>query len=329
MTTKHLIIPGMAKAGTTFLFDQLARDTGVFNVPKIKELNYLSKNADRISLKGYHELFPEARPDRIFLDASPAYLQAPTPVADNIKRLLADRDVKFIITLRDPVRTMWSHYLHDLKSTICPIVRKPNPRSFSLFEPSVLKRYFKNRSRHVAALCKAFPGQVTGLHMTSLFQPGTAETIGRFLGETVTPFRSEKVSNPGGWLPYFRYGGRQGQEFVQGDTVYALPPRALLLVSNDRSELSLDVSPAEAGRCMALQATFVRNLDVPFSFFEPIIEDYQATCAALGLAPEPIEEPDRVVSEATVPAVPEAICARLEKTGTLQDRARQVFGQAS
>lgn len=80
---------------------------------------------------------------------------------------------------------------------------------------------------------------------------------------------------------------------------------------------------------MALQATFVRNLDVPFSFFEPIIEDYQATCAVLGLAPEPIEEPDRVVSEATVPVVPEAICARLDKTGTLQNRARQVFGQAS
>lgn len=329
MTTRHLIIPGMAKAGTTFLFDQLTRDSEVFNLPKFKELNYLHKDPRRMSIKGYLELFPGHRPDRIFLDASPPYLQATSPIADTVKTVLADRDVKFIITLRDPVWTMWSHYLHDLKSTICPIGRKPNLRSFSLFEPGVLKRYFKNRHRHVSALCKSFPGQVMGLHMKSLFQPGTAESIGRFLGETVTPFRSEKVSNPGGWLPYFRYGGRQGQEFVQGDTVYALPPRALLLVSNDRSELSLDVSPAEAGRCMALQATFVRNLDVPFSFFEPIIEDYQATCTVLGLAPEPIEEPDRVVSEATVPVVPEAICARLDRTGTLQDRTRQVFGQAS
>ncbi|UWR24428.1 sulfotransferase [Sulfitobacter sp. S190] len=325
MSTKHLIIPGMAKAGTTFLFDQLARDTDVFNVPRIKELNYLTDARKQVSTKGYMELFPDSAPDRIFIDASPVYLQSLRPLARIVGKVLPDREMRFIITVRDPIQTMWSHYLHDLKSTICPIWRHPNPGSFSLFEKPVLKRYFKHRSRAVQGLCDAYPGRVMGLHMKSLFKPEASALIGRFLDAPVQPFSTQKVSNPGGWLPYFRYGGASGAEFVQGDTVYELPARALLLVSNDRSALIPDVDAAQADHCMALQSTFTRNLDVPFTFFEPIIEDYRATCAALGLEPDTIEEPARIVSEATAPVLPDEICSQLRQLGTLGGRVREVF----
>ncbi|WP_299417662.1 sulfotransferase domain-containing protein [uncultured Sulfitobacter sp.] len=265
--TRHLIIPGLAKAGTTFLHDNLIRNGAAFNKPKVKELNFFSRRAAPPYEK-YCNLFPDSAPDRYFLDCSPIYLETRNPVGEHISQCLKGHDVRFIVTLRNPVDTVISHYYHDLKSNIARFRRLPEHTSFSFWDPKVVAKYFISRFARVKRL-KQMGYSVLGVHQNDLFEPDAAQKIGAFLEIDLQPFRTGKVSNPGGWLPYFVYGGKNGASTPFKGALYKVPPRALILVSNSRSEILFNAGAELAQHAFALQASFTRRITVARSFSTP------------------------------------------------------------
>tara|TARA_B100000949_G_scaffold219647_2_gene219004 strand:- start:2399 stop:3391 length:993 start_codon:yes stop_codon:yes gene_type:complete len=312
---KYLFIPGLAKAGTTFLFDQLARDEDIFNIPKNKELNYFNTNIESISSAGFFSRFKTNDDSKIYIDASPTYLQSgQQEVASRIKAVLSPEEISVIILLRSPVEAVYSHYLHDLKSHVARLHHnKMNRSDYRLYDRSVLKKYMSRRHLSIQKFSELFPGRVFGLHMSDLFGEGVSSRISEIVGAKVSDFDSGKISNPGGWVPYYIYGGERGCEFYQDEVIYRVPPKALVLVSNGRSEIKFDVSEEEAYRKLNLASTFTRSFVGSTKLFASAIDDYYKSCDILGMKPLPLELDGEVKFEAQTPSLSRDILMQLTR----------------
>jgi hypothetical protein len=111
-----LLVPGLAKAGTTFLFDQLAGQAPTFVTSRTKEANVFSREAAP-RRSAYLARFPTLDPAAVLVDASPTYLEtADVTVATRIGAVLGGDEVQALVLLRDPVDAVFSHYLHAMKS---------------------------------------------------------------------------------------------------------------------------------------------------------------------------------------------------------------------
>lgn len=121
-------ILGAAKAGTSALHFLLDEHPDIF-MPHVKEPWFLSGSAvpdtdpDSArfhipgmveSLDDYSALYDNARPGQLLGDASPSYLYTHEATIPNIKALYAENDawkkLRFIVSLRNPVDRIWSHY---------------------------------------------------------------------------------------------------------------------------------------------------------------------------------------------------------------------------
>lgn len=308
--TRHLIVPGLAKAGTTFLHDNLIQNEAQFNAPKKKELNFFSSRTARPYDK-YRSLFPNGDPNKYFLDCSPIYLETKNPVVDHLSQCLKGQDVRFIVSLRNPVDTVISHYYHDLKSNVARFRRLQGNTSFSFWDPNVRKKYFISRVARIRRL-KQMGFKVLGVHQNDLFANDAALKIGNFLEIELQPFKTKKVSNPGGWLPHFTYGGKTGAFTEYNGALYKVPPRTLILVSNSRSEILFDADESLAQHAFTLQASFSRRITVDRSFFAKAINEYHAMCDTLDLPPEDLNIPQVVDYVPTAPSIDAAIAKQLE-----------------
>lgn len=112
----NFFIVGADKAGTSSLYSYLKDIPGIF-MSSIKEPNYFSRktipdehpilNPIRDQRK-YLELFKDAKHEQIVGEASPSYLADPE-AAELIHRISPAS--KILISLRDPVERIFSHYL--------------------------------------------------------------------------------------------------------------------------------------------------------------------------------------------------------------------------
>jgi len=127
---KFLIIPGFAKSGTTFLYEQLANSGAPINLPKRKEVDYF-RNGN--SFEGYLDQFQTQDPNKVFLDASPLYGLPNSDTVATIKKVLKGHDVKFIFCLRDPISRAYSHYMHDISTHFFLYAHAP----YSFYSPKV------------------------------------------------------------------------------------------------------------------------------------------------------------------------------------------------
>ncbi len=111
----NFFIVGADKAGTSSLYSYLYQIPEVF-MSRIKEPNYFSINtiADNHPLKpirdkkNYLNLFKNVKDEKIIGEASPSYLSdhdAPKLIYQ------VSPDAKILISLRDPVERVYSHYL--------------------------------------------------------------------------------------------------------------------------------------------------------------------------------------------------------------------------
>lgn len=102
---KLLVIAGMPRAGTTFLYHNLQRHPEIF-VPFRKEVNYFGVHFDQPESE-YRALFAAAGEDQVCCDSSPLYFMCP----DAEERIAAfDADWRVIVSVRDPVD--WSLSLY-------------------------------------------------------------------------------------------------------------------------------------------------------------------------------------------------------------------------
>jgi len=119
MLQPNLFIVGAPKAGTTYLFEKLKNHPDIY-FPKIKELNYFSANHlennsyyDDYKVKDegkYLTFYKNAKDEKYLIDGSVSYFAFPDIAA---KIFLFNPKAKIIVTLRDPIKRAFSHYLMD------------------------------------------------------------------------------------------------------------------------------------------------------------------------------------------------------------------------
>jgi len=103
-----VIIGGAQKAGTTFLFDVIARQV-TYSGPVTKEVHYFSSEWFRDDL-WYRAHFERAGSPRLQIEGSASYLYHPNAAMRIAKTL---PNVKIIFVLRDPIARAYSHYHHN------------------------------------------------------------------------------------------------------------------------------------------------------------------------------------------------------------------------
>ena len=123
------IIVGAAKGGTTYLYHYLNSLEGVY-MTNLKEPHFFSFYKEDVSFQSpeklnnvvnrftdYKKLYTKAKDNQLIGDASTSYLYYYKKTIDNIKRLYGEkyREVKIIITLRNPIERAWSQVNHFKK----------------------------------------------------------------------------------------------------------------------------------------------------------------------------------------------------------------------
>ncbi|WP_372620497.1 FkbM family methyltransferase [Falsiroseomonas sp.] len=311
--TRHLVIPGLAKAGTTFLFEQLAAQPALFGRAREKEIGYFSRPG-AVTREDYLALFPEADRGRILLDASPAYIQNRPDTARRLREALAGDRVDVVILLRDPIDALFSHYLHDLKSTIGrPSWIAERPESYALSEEAVLARYLRPRAAAVEAFKDVFGERCRGFHMAALFDGTAQAALGAMLGVELRGFDTRRVANRGGFVPGYVYGGAEGVAYRQGGQAWHVPPGTLVFVAEERSELHPDMPGDAAEALIRLGASFTAEIVLPAATLQPVVEDYLAMCRTLGLPPALKPRGEAVRFAAPRAGVSEQVLARLAR----------------
>jgi hypothetical protein len=311
--TRHLIVPGLAKAGTTFLFEQLAAQDAVFGRAPDKEMNHFTRGPQP-TRESYLARFRRVPEGRILLDASPGYIQHRPDTARRIRRALPTDEVHVAVLVREPVAALFSHYLHDLKSWIGrPGWTGVRPATHDLRDAAVLAHYLRPRAAAVRDFRAVFGAACRGFPMAGLFDGSVAEALAAMLGVPVRPFETARVANRGGFVPAYRYGGAAGAVHEQDGAAWVVPPRALLFVAEERSELVLDLPADHAQALLRLGESFTREVAIPATTLAPLIADHRAICEALGIAPLDRPLPETVRFSAPLARASGAVLARLER----------------
>lgn len=102
---KIVVVAGMPRSGTTFLYHQLDRHPSIF-VPFIKETDYFSVNYD-LGSRWYLGLFQEMLAQQLGFDISPSYFVVPS-VVDRIMKF--NSKMRVVLAIRDPAEFACSLY---------------------------------------------------------------------------------------------------------------------------------------------------------------------------------------------------------------------------
>ena len=106
------VVPGMPRAGTTYLYHNLQKHPQIF-LPFRKEIDYFNAIYHHRGKDWYHRLFRGIKPNQIAGDLSPACWFDPDAI-QYIKEY--DENVKVILSLRDPAEFIVSLYAQKLTS---------------------------------------------------------------------------------------------------------------------------------------------------------------------------------------------------------------------
>lgn len=285
---KFLISPGLPRSGTTYTYHNLLAkgNSEFFNAPQSKETNFFSRDY-RIEnfVAGCNTDFQ----DRYFIDYSPSYLLKGNSFVDNVLKLGGKADVKFVIHLRNPIDQMFAHYLHDIKGHISKR-QKTDSVDYSFFSRKSLKKYSPIRFEKIKAIVDRFGKEnvlTVNFHQELSDPEALSQRLGSFLGIDLQPFSSSVVS-PGGWMPYYIYGGVEGREVVIGDQIKKVPQESLLLVNGKNSVLWEGVEPELASHVIEGSSTWTKELSQSQIkiLYSAVKDDWERVLSLLGQSAE-------------------------------------------
>ncbi len=318
--TKHLIIPGMAKCGTTFLWDQLVNRTDKVNYYSKKELGYLSVGSD---YEKYLGLFDEQKTGRVFLDATPQYGEFYREFSGNAKEALKGQDTQVIFCFRDPVARAFSHYRHDLSTHFWTSMMG----DYSFLNEGALRKYLNPYNEMVKSLQNAFGAE--NVHGFSFKQSNSTlpPSVLKLLGLPKS-WKLDLNTNPalGGGVPKIVYDEKRESVLEQDGVLYSLPAKALLICTN-RWTLLLPNYPANlAEKYVRHSASWTRDFDrgTLGKAWTAIQKDYDATLAALGMEPESLKK-DGIIPYKGEMRMNDNVIEKLKIIGRIPDVAKQVY----
>ncbi|WP_152965454.1 hypothetical protein [Cobetia sp. UCD-24C] len=285
---RHLIIPGLAKAGTTFLHDYfLNHGENIFNIPIRKETRFYSRNSCISDINSY---YISGKSDKIYLDATPSYLSSPnsSAIVKNLCGALAGEDTYFVICLRNYFDRIVSHYLHDLKGAYKESGRQRwNRGNYTLYSKFAIKKYFSTYAEECQCLVDTFGRErILALSTKDTYSDTSIKKINAMVGVDIPIGDFTKVSNPGGWVPNLVYGGNEGVEVYDGNNIVFIPPKALLSINNNRSWIRYNVDYYEGLEAVNNSATWSSRFNNNGKYFLRAKEDYMRACDVLQIEPE-------------------------------------------
>lgn len=113
MSSKHLIIAGLPRSGSTSLYTYLLGHPEIC-ASNIKETQYFLKALDGENLgnqEEYQKHFAHCTGQKYFMEASPSYYFKGKAIAKKIHETL--NDPRIILLLRDPVDRVISYFTHE------------------------------------------------------------------------------------------------------------------------------------------------------------------------------------------------------------------------
>lgn len=147
MKKPNLFIVGHPKCGTSAIYYYLKQHPEVF-MPYIKEPDYFADDVNTFllisfpklrTLKGYLDLFKDAKNQKVVGEASPSYLYSKTAA----KRIYEfDPNAKIIMVIREPVSFLYDHHTELLKARGLPLEVENNFEKALELESS--RKYGKN-----------------------------------------------------------------------------------------------------------------------------------------------------------------------------------------
>lgn len=321
---KFLIIPGFAKSGTTFLYEQLAKSGAPINLPKRKEVDYFRNGK---SLEGYLAQFKTTDPDKVFLDASPLYGLPNSNTAATIKKVLKKHDVKFVFCLRESLSRAYSHYMHDISTHFFLYAHAP----YSFYSPATLKKYFSPLAPVVQDYVKIFGQEnVSGFGFKSTGPKLRADVL-KFLTLPAS-YKLDFSVNPavGSSIPRIFYDSERELTVRSGKEFYALPPRTFLLANIRYQQYRTDFPSRIAHLLLNNSTSWDRQFDpsVLGASLKPILKDYLRCFEALDMDHEILENPKMIYAKEP-PAFSREICDKMEKVGQVPATVVDMFQGAS
>ncbi len=319
---RFLIVVGLPKSGTTYLYAQCQEMPDHFNMPTFtKEIGYFRRAAD---LQDYLAHFaPED--GRVFVDSTPVYIDDVDTTLKNMVLALEGQDVQIVVCLREPLERAYSHYLHDVAQNFLTY----GLSDYSIYSPSALARYLYPLAERIRRLQAAFGADRVHGFSFSGDNMAFETALRRFAGLPDTwGFDYDNNPAPGFTSPRVFYNADRPITVSLREGLFTLPAGQLLIVNRKFSKLlRADFSPLLAQTLLNGQSTINRVFDttrLSDTTRETIRTDYAATCALLGLSGLP-DTPQPLFVSKESDSLPEEITARLERIGTLDDSIADIY----
>lgn len=321
--SKHLIVPGMAKSGTTFLWDQLVNRTDKVNYYPAKEIGYL---AIRDDWEGYMNFFPDADPEKVYLDSTPQYGDTYKEFAGNAKALLKDQEVQVVFCLRDPIARAFSHYRHDLSTHFWASVMG----DYSFLTEGSFRRYVRPYHDIIKVLKNAFGAENVHGYSFKQSKNNLPAPVLKMLGLRKN-WKLDLTINPapGGGLPRLAYDPKRPTFIAQDGNIYKLPPKTLLVATNIFSQLYHNYPEELANKVLGHAANWTKELDrsVFGSSWKQIQRDYDLSLRALGMETEKIKADGMIPYKGEMP-ISQQVLDQLELVDSASDLTSRIYASS-
>ena len=312
-TLKFLFIPGFAKSGTTYLYDQLAALHGQINAPTRKEIGAFKLD---MSLERFLNYYPNRDDGKIYLDATPDYLLPNSPAIDDIKRVLDGHDIKILICVRSPISRAYSQYLHNIR-----LAWRVGVAPFPFYDPRIISSFIFAQAPLVAHTQNLFGvenvfGFTAGERDSELPQ-GIRDHIGLGAAWALDP-RGEQYS--GGWMPEVYFDAREPLLIENSGELFELPRGTLMISMGEESFLKFNF-PVTLGERLVRNASTWTRICEPCNFgaaADVIFEDYLETCQLLGITLRKNDDRSPLFARRP-PPLPTKVSALLRRVGSVGD----------
>lgn len=322
MRKRFLIVVGLPKSGTTFLYAETAKRPDAFAMPTgNKEVDYFRRGRD---FNQYVGLFDPVG-DKVFMDASPLYLDNVELSTANIKAALAGHDVKIVVCLRDPLERAYSHYLHDV-ATNQKIIGHAD---YSFWSPPVLAKYLYPMKARIQHLQEAFGEE--NVHPFAFGEDMTSfEDMLRNFADLGADWSLDLSANPapGFTSPQTYYNAKRDSEIELGGDRYLLRKGQLLVVNRQYSLLRGEIEQSLAEEITIRQSTLTRQCDTGVlsdATRHSVYGDMEEAADLMGLDLT-FDHAPRVMQSKPSNSLPDHILKQLKPLGTSDETVMRLMG---
>lgn len=319
--SKFLIVPGLPKSGTTFLYAQLSAQPGHFNIPaERKEIDYFRRGQ---SFSEYQKLFSSNDEEKVYLDCSPLYADDIERNTQFIKEGLDGHDVKIVLCVRNPFERMYSHYLHDIAQNF----QIMGQAAHSIYMPSVMSRYIYPLAKRVQYYIDEFGSEnVYGFSFKN--QDSRTEDFIRKFAQLPSDWKFDFSKNPapGFTSPTTYYSNQSDLTIANSGSLYVLPKNDMLVANRQFSTLHRNISPQIGNNIMKNIAFIDRNFDGALfkDSASRIWDDYENALEMLNLDVV-VDRTEIDFSSQISNSVPDGLLSKLECVGTVDTVIEDIF----